>query len=295
MVFRRRLLVLATLINSWLSVSEGREKVCEIHTHGVFIDNKHEPPPMQNITSWEYCCTECHSGGKGHPNQGKCDNACFNTLTNECWLREFSGGFVVPSAGMICGPHLLPPAPAPDVPMGVCAVTRAKGAAITGPCPPDEYLAALKGAGAGSYNLTLPAGGYPALGDINVQAPQAALIRADPVDASPAAVAAHFSVEGRLELQRLRIEGQEAGVASLRGADGSAYMRLDRCELVGNAATSGGAIVVYNGELQVHKSLFDGNQGTDPDCEQAISLVPFSASTIVSRLLPYPVRMTPTR
>ena len=131
----------------------------------------------------------------------------------------------------------------------------------------DDYLRALQQEGAaGTYNLTLPPGGIPALGDVTVQETQNASIRADLLnDAMLPIVAVHFAITGRLQLQGLRIEGQESGVASLSGA--SASLTVDHCEFVKNTHESGGAIVVNNGELQIFGSLFEENHATDPDCE----------------------------
>lgn len=81
---------------------------CQIVMSNMFMDNKHEPPPMQNITDWGHCCHECTDGGQGHPNEGSCDNACYNKNTKECWLRKYSGGMLTMAPGMVCGPNRKP-------------------------------------------------------------------------------------------------------------------------------------------------------------------------------------------
>jgi hypothetical protein len=86
-----------------LSPLRGAVADCNVHSSNIFLDNMHEPPPMTGIEDWGACCHECNEGGKGHPNQGKCVHACYNTHTKECWLREFTGGMFRSAPGMLCG------------------------------------------------------------------------------------------------------------------------------------------------------------------------------------------------
>lgn len=99
------------MVTMGVRISESQDSpgyVCQIPNRGIFYDNKAEPPPMQNIEDWYACCHECTDGGKGHPNEGSCDNACYNTKTKECWLRKYAGGMITMVPGMMCGPNRKP-------------------------------------------------------------------------------------------------------------------------------------------------------------------------------------------
>ena len=146
--------------------------------------------------------------------------------------------------------------------LGVCHVQPISGRAIDGPCTPEEFLTALDNDGDGSFNLTLPLGGFEFHRELAVKDGQKLILRANDNDATNPDVHARFKpVHGHLEIERIRVSGQRAGVVFMMGE--RTYALVDRCEFAGNDHDFGGAIAMINGELQIVGSLFEKNKDTN--------------------------------